>query len=151
MARMHSGKKGQSESTRPMKMEIQPWFPLKAEEVEAKVVDLAKKGESKSKIGLILRDAYGVPLVRVICGKKIHEILEEHKITTQLPEDLAFLARRAVKIRKHLEEHRKDLDTKKGLLRTESKIRRLVKYYIRMGVLDAKFKYDPETISIYMR
>jgi ribosomal protein S15P/S13E len=43
------------------------------------------------------------------------------------------------------------LDSKKGLQRQESKIRRLVKYYIRMGVLDSKFKYDPETISIYMR
>ena len=37
MARMHSMKRGKSESTRPQKLEMQPWFPLKAEEVEAKV------------------------------------------------------------------------------------------------------------------
>jgi small subunit ribosomal protein S15 len=144
-------KRGRSESTRPQKLEIQPWFPLKAEEIEAKVVDLARKGETMSKIGLILRDAYGVPLVKIVCGKTISQILKEHGITHQLPEDLAFLARSAVKIRKHLEVHKKDLDSKKGLQRQESKIRRLVKYYIRMGILDPKFKYDPETISIYMR
>ncbi len=63
-------------------------------------MELARKGETMSKIGLILRDAYGVPLVKIICGKTISQILAEHGITHQLPEDLAFLARSAVKIRK---------------------------------------------------
>ncbi len=148
---MHSMKKGSSESTRPQKLEIQPWFPLKAEEVENKVVELARKGETMSRIGLILRDAYGVPLVKIITGKTISQILKEHKITHTLPEDLAYLARAAIKIRKHLDIHHKDIDSRKGLQRIESKIRRLVKYYIAKGVLESKFKYDPETINIYMR
>ena len=114
-------------------------------------MELARKGETMSKIGLILRDAYGVPLVKIICGKTISQILAEHGITHQLPENWHSWPEVRSKFGKHLEVHRKDLDSKKGLQRQESKIRRLVKYYIRMGVLDSKFKYDPETISIYMR
>jgi small subunit ribosomal protein S15 len=151
MGRMHSRKRGQSESTRPVKLEPQPWFPHTSEEVEAKVIDLAKKGESMSKIGLILRDTFGVPLVRILTKKRISEILQENNLTPKLPEDLMFLARRAVKIRKHLDENKKDLEARKGLNRTESKIRRLIKYYKSTGVVDAGFKYDPEEIKMYMR
>ena len=62
-----------------------------------------------------------------------------------------FLSRQAVKIRRHLEENRKDLEARKGLNRTEAKIRRLVKYYRKKGVLEPNFKYDPEKIKIFLR
>jgi small subunit ribosomal protein S15 len=151
MARMHSRKKGRSESTRPAKLEVQPWFPNTAEAVETKVVELAKKGESMSHIGLLLRDGFGTPLVKILCKKNLSEILRDNNLLPKLPEDLMFLARRAVKIRRHLEENRKDLEAKKGLNRTESKIRRIIKYYKDKGVLDKNFKYDPEEIKMYMR
>ena len=151
MARMHSRKKGKSGSTRPAKLEIQPWFPHSAEEVEAKVIELAKKGESKSRIGLFLRDSYGTPLTKIITGKTISQILVENELLSPLPEDVTFLSRRAVRIRRHLEENKKDLDGRKGLNRTEAKIRRLVKYYRKSGRLAKDFKYDPEKIKIYLR
>lgn len=151
MARMHSRKKGTSESTRPAKLEPQPWITLKSKDVEDKVVELARKGESMSKIGLVLRDAYGVPLVKILTGKSISQILQEHQITSPLPEELIFLSKKAVALRKHLEVNRKDIDSKKGLQRTESIIRRKIKYYINEGILNASFKYDPETIQVYMR
>ena len=151
MGRMHSNKRGQSESTRPAKLEVQPWFPHKSEEIEAKVVDLAKKGESMSHIGLILRDGYGVPLVKISTKKTVSQILKEHQLTPKLPEDLMFLARRAVKIRRHLDNNKKDKEAKKGLNRTESKIRRLIWYYKSKGILEHSFKYDPEEIKMYMR
>ncbi|GAH17673.1 unnamed protein product [marine sediment metagenome] len=56
------------------------------------------------------------------------------------------LVRRALNIRKHLENNHKDLETKKGLNRTEAKIYRLIKYYKKKKVLAADFKYDPEKI-----
>lgn len=148
---MHSRKKGQSGSTRPAQLEIQPWFPHTAEEVEAKVVELARKGATSSLIGLQLRDEYGVPLTKIITGKKISEILRNNDLLPELPEDLASLARRALKIRRHLEDSRKDLEAKKGLNRTEAKLRRLVKYYIRTGVLGQDFKYRPDSIKRYLR
>lgn len=151
MARMHSRKKGQSGSTRPANLEIQPWFPHSKEEIEAKVIELARKGESMSHIGLLLRDEYGCPLTKIITGKKISEILRENELLPDLPEDVAFLARKAIKVRRHLEENHKDLEARKGLNRTESKLRRLVKYYRKKGVLDSSFKYDPEGIKMYLR
>ncbi len=148
---MHSRKNGKSGSTRPAKLEIQPWFPHNAEEVEEKVVELARKGESLSRIGLILRDQFGTPLCKIVTGKKVSDILEEHDLLPQLPEDLKFLARKAVNIRRHIEENKTDLEAKKGLQRTESKIRRLVKYYRGSGRLAPDFKYNPEKIKIYLR
>ncbi|MHA1197147.1 MAG: 30S ribosomal protein S15 [Promethearchaeota archaeon] len=146
MARMHSRKKGKSGSTRPARLEKPVWIELSAEEIEAEVVKLARRGHSKSIIGVILRDSYGVPLVKVVTGKTISQILEEHGMKEPLPEDLSNLIKKALNIRKHLESNKKDLDSKKGLQRTESKIYRLIKYYKKKKVLPPDFKYDPEKV-----
>jgi small subunit ribosomal protein S15 len=146
MARLHSRKKGKSGSTRPPRLEKPVWVERSAEEVENLVIKLARKGYSKSLIGIILRDSYGVPLVKVVTGKKISEILEKNDIKSVLPEDLVNLVKRALNIRKHLETNRKDIDTHKGLQRVESKIYRLTKYYKMKKVLPMDFKYKPEEI-----
>jgi small subunit ribosomal protein S15 len=146
MARMHSRKKGQSGSTRPARLEKPVWIELSPEEVESEVVKLARRGQSKSMIGTIMRDSRGVPLVKVVTGKKISQILEENDIETPVPEELANLIRKALSIRKHLETNHKDLEGKKGLNRTESKIYRLIKYYKKKKVLAPDFKYDVEKI-----
>jgi small subunit ribosomal protein S15 len=143
---MHSRKKGRSGSTRPARLEKPVWIELSPEEVESEVVKLARKGQSKSMIGTIMRDSRGVPLVKVVTGKKVSQILEENDIKTPLPEELANLIRKALSIRKHLETNHKDLSSKKGLQRTESKIYRLIKYYKKKKVLAPDFKYDVERI-----
>ncbi|MFX1503997.1 MAG: 30S ribosomal protein S15, partial [Promethearchaeota archaeon] len=146
MARMHSRKKGSSGSTRPARLEKPVWIELSPEEVETEVVKLARRGHSKSMIGTIMRDSRGVPLVKVVAGKKISTILKENEIETPLPEELANLVKKALSIRKHLETNHKDLEAKKGLNRTESKIYRLIKYYKKKNVLAPNFKYDPDKI-----
>lgn len=146
MARIHSRKKGKSGSTRPSRLEKPVWVERSGKEVEEDVVKLAKKGHSKSMIGTILRDSHGVPLVKVITGKRVSKILEEHDIESSLPEDLTNLVKKALNIRKHLEDNHKDLEGRKGLQRTESKIYRLIKYYKKKKVLAQDFKYDPEKI-----
>ncbi len=146
MARIHSRKKGKSGSTRPSRLEKPVWVERSSSDVEEDVVKLAKKGQSKSMIGTKLRDSYGVPLVKVVTGKSISIILKENAIESPLPEDLTNLVKKALNIRTHLEENHKDLEAKKGLQRTESKIFRLVKYYKKKKVLAMDFKYDPEKI-----
>jgi len=146
MARIHSRKKGKSGSTRPPRLEKPVWVERSGKEVENDVVKLAKKGHSKSMIGTILRDSHGVPLVKVITGKRISVILEENDIESPLPEDLSNLVKKALNVRNHLEDNHKDLEGKKGLQRTESKIYRLIKYYKKKNVLAQDFKYDPEKI-----
>ena len=146
MARMHSRKKGTSGSTRPARLEKPVWVELSGEEVENEVVKLARKGFSKAMIGVILRDSYGVPLVKVVTGKSISKILEENGIEAPLPEDLRDLIKRALALRKHLETNHKDLESKKGLQRIESKVYRLISYYKKKNVLEPEFKYDPEKV-----
>lgn len=146
MARLHSRKKGKSGSTRPARLEKPVWVERSAKEIEQEVVKLAKKGFSKSMIGTKLRDSMGVPLAKVITGKKISTILEENGIESTLPEDLTNLIKKALNLRRHLEENPKDLESTKGLKRTEAKIYRLIKYYKRKGVLAPDFKYDSEKV-----
>ncbi|TXT62120.1 MAG: 30S ribosomal protein S15 [Promethearchaeota archaeon] len=146
MARLHSRKHGKSGSTRPARLEKPVWIERSAEEVEAEVVRLAKKGLSKSMIGIQLRDAYGVPLVKVVTGKKVSDILEGNELENPLPEDLTNLIKKALNLRTHLENNKRDLEAKKGLQRTESKIYRLVKYYKKKKVLAPDFKYDSERV-----
>ncbi|WP_069806799.1 30S ribosomal protein S15 [Vulcanisaeta thermophila] len=141
-------KRGRSGSTRPVSKATPAWVSYTQEEVEQLVIELAKRGFSPSMIGVILRDQYGIPLVKPILGKSITKVLEEHNLAPQLPEDLMNLIRRAVRIRKHLEEHPKDLSARRGLTLVESKIHRLIKYYKRVGKLPQDFKYTPEAFSM---
>jgi small subunit ribosomal protein S15 len=143
---MHSRKRGNSGSTRPARLEKPTWVELSPEEVESEVIKLARRGQSKSMIGTIMRDSRGVPLVKLVTGKKVTQILDENEIKSALPEDLANLVRKALNIRKHLETNHKDKESRKGLQRTESKIYRLIKYYKKKKVLAPDFRYSPEKI-----
>lgn len=148
MARMHSRAKGKSGSTRPSNPQKPAWVPIKAKEIEMLVVKLAKEGKRPSVIGTLLRDVYGVPSVSVLTKKRVHAILQEKQLLPEMPEDLMALMRRAVMIRKHMAENKKDMTAKRGLQLTESKIHRLAKYYKSEGRLAADWKYDPEKIKL---
>ncbi|ADY00599.1 30S ribosomal protein S15P [Vulcanisaeta moutnovskia 768-28] len=141
-------KRGRSASTRPVSKVTPSWVSYTQEEVEQLVIELAKRGFSPSMIGIILRDQYGIPLIKPILGKSITEVLQGHGLAPQIPEDLMNLIRMAVKIRKHLEEHPKDLSARRGLNLVESKIHRLIKYYKRVGKLPQDFTYTPEAFSM---
>jgi small subunit ribosomal protein S15 len=51
---------------------------------------------------------------------------------------------------KHLEKNKKDESAKHGLLITESKIKKLVKYYKRTKKIPMDWKYDPERVKVYL-
>jgi len=124
------------------------WLEYTPEEIELIIEELAKKGYKPSMIGVILRDQFGIPLVRPILGKRITQVLEEKGLAPKIPEDLLNLLRKAVNLRRHLEEHPKDYHAKKGLIDLESKIRRLVRYYRRVGKLPKDWEYSPETAKL---
>jgi len=147
---MHSRAKGKSGSTKPAKPTTPSWISVKPKEIEMLAVKYAKEGKSPSKIGLYLRDEYGVPNVKVVTGKTVKQILQEKHLLPELPEDMMALMRRAVLIRKHLAENKKDMSAKRGLQLTESKVNRLAKYYKSTGVLPKEWKYDPERIKLYV-
>lgn len=151
MARMHTRRKGQSGSNRPSALRVPDWLDRDAEWVENKVIELAKAGNTPSMIGLILRDQYGIPLVKVITGKSILTILKENDLERRVPEDLRNLIAKALTIRRHMEEHRKDFVSKRALQLIESKIHRLSKYYRRQGVLPNDWKYSPDQAAVLLR
>ena len=57
-----------------------------------------------------MRDSHGVAQVRWVTGNKILRILKKKGLAPGLPEDLYFLIKKAVAIRKHMEKHRKVCD-----------------------------------------
>jgi len=148
MARMHSGKKGKSGSNKPIKKKAS-WVRYSSKEIELLIAKLAKEGKQSSEIGLYLRDTYGIPNVKAVTQKRIRQILKERGISKQLPEDLLNLIKKSVQIRKHLEENHKDTSAVRGLQLTESKIRRLVKYYKRSKVLPMDWKFDADSVRLY--
>jgi small subunit ribosomal protein S15 len=149
MARMHSRKKGKSGTKRPKRKENVPW--VDPQEVKAVAQKLAKQGIPPSKIGLILRDQYGVPSFRAATGKKLKAYLEEEGLYKKFPEDLLQLFKKAVRMREHLKKNKKDVHNKVKLSHTESKIMRLLKYYKKIGKVPADWHYDPEQAALLIR
>jgi len=150
MARMHSRKRGVSRATKPAKKTLPSWVKYKAKEVELLIVKYAKEGLTPSGVGIRLRDTYGIPDVKLITKRPITEILADRKLLKDIPEDLMALIRKSIFIRKHLEENKHDEPAKRGLMLTDSKIHRLIKYYKRKGRLPASWKFDPKRAGFYL-
>jgi small subunit ribosomal protein S15 len=150
MARMHARRRGKSCSVRPYRKQVPAWSNTDKAAIEKVILDLRKEGASSAKIGLVLRDRYGVPDVKLALGKRIGEILREHKVASEIPEDLRDLMMKALGLRKHLSENKKDLHNKRQLQLTESKVRRLVKYYTGSKKLPKEFVYKPDQAEILL-
>ena len=148
MARKYSRDKGKSGSTKPIKKGKRSWVRYDKKELEQIIVKLRNQEKTQSEIGLILRDTYGVPDVRPVLGKKLGKFLKDNKLTGELPEDLIDLIKKDILIMKHLEGNHKDVPAKRGLILTESKINKLVKYYKKTGKLDKGWKYDREKAKL---
>ncbi len=148
MARLHARKKGKSGSKHPQRSAKPGWVPYDTEEIEELIIKLAKDENSQSKIGIILRDQYGIPSVKDVTGKKLGYFMKKNSLNSDLPEDLHNLVRRAVDLRKHLAQHKKDRHNKRGLQLIESKIRRIAKYYKRTGKLPEDWRYDPDKAKL---
>ena len=147
---MHSRKKGKSGSTKPVKKTVPSWVKLKPKEVEKLIAKYYKEGKKPSQIGMIMRDEYGLPDIKTLTGKSVTETLKEADLHPELPEDLMALIKKAVMVKDHLEENHKDMTAKRGLELTESKIRRLAKYYKGTGRLSHDWKYDSKKIKLYL-
>ncbi len=149
MARMHSRKHGSSGSTRPMNMKKPAWVQYDNDEIKKLVIKLSKEGNSDSKIGVILRDQYGIPCVRAM-KLRISKITSK-EMKKPAPDDLMSLLRKAVLLYKHLDENKKDTNSIHGLELLESKIRRLIKYYKRTGKVDEKWMYNRKNAELLVK
>ncbi|NPA38390.1 MAG: 30S ribosomal protein S15 [Candidatus Nanohaloarchaeota archaeon] len=127
------------------------WVEYSKDEIEKLIVKLRKEGYSAAMIGLILRDQYGIPSVKKLTGKKISDILQENGLASEIPEDLYSLLKRAVRLANHIEKHKKDKHSARGLTILESRIRRLVNYYKAVGKLPEDWKYTREIAKLIVK
>lgn len=117
------------------------WLGMLPREIESKVAEMAKDGVQPAKIGLTLRDSFGVPNVKQATGKSITAIIAEAGQAPSIPQDLTNLIHRAIDLQEHLKGNRQDLHNKRGLELIEARIRKLIKYYQKNGKVEAGFKY----------
>jgi small subunit ribosomal protein S15 len=150
MARMYSRKRGKSGSKKPLAKKTD-WVKERPKDVEEIIVRLAKERRPSAEIGLILRDQYGIPSARMITKNKISRTMKKHDLYPEIPEDLFNLIKEAVNLASHIEKNKKDYISNRGLELTESKIRRMAKYYKRNSLLPKDWKWDPEKAKLMIR
>ena len=119
----------------------------KKTQVTDQICKLAKKGYTPSQIGVALRDQHGVAQVGAVTNSKVLRILKGSGLAPEIPEDLYYLIKKAVSMRKHLDGFRKDRDGKFRLILVESRIHRLARYYKRAKKLPPTWKYESATAS----
>ena len=90
----------------------------------------------------MLRDQHGVPNVKLATGKSITDILKEKDIMPKLPEDLGALLKKVISLDAYLKVNTRDIHNRRNLHLLEAKIRRLERYYKRMGIIPDSWKYS---------
>jgi small subunit ribosomal protein S15 len=151
MARIYSRRKGKSGSKKPAVKKAE-WVTLKPAELESVIVKLAKQGMGSARIGLVLRDQYGVPNSRMFTQKKVAAVMKEHNIyPKELPEDMFNLVKRAVNLHNHLQKNKHDYTSLRGYEITESKIRRLARYYKAEGRLPLDWRWNIEQAKLLVK
>ncbi|MBI2452207.1 30S ribosomal protein S15 [Candidatus Pacearchaeota archaeon] len=100
------------------------WVKMRPEEIENIIVELAEQGETPAKIGLILRDKYGIPKARIF-GKRIAQVLREKNIKYLTEKDI--IDRKVGNLRKHVEKHKHDKQTPRALTKMLWALRKLEK------------------------
>ena len=99
------------------------WLKYTKSEVEAIILKLANQGLTAEKIGLVLRDQYGIPDVRLF-NLKIKKVLKdkfEEPTTKNLENKLQ-------KVIKHYEKNKQDKRAERSLIITKAKLKKR-KYY----------------------
>lgn len=90
------------------------WVTAKPEEIKKHIEELAKKGMSAEKIGLVLRDQHGIPKAKVL-GIKIGKILRESKLWKD--GEAENRGKKIERVTKHAAHHKHDYKAIRSLTR----------------------------------
>ena len=101
------------------------WVKLKESELKKIIIELSKKN-SPSKIGLILRDQYGIPTTKIF-GKKLKYYLEEAGINKN--EDLDNAEKKVDGLKDHLKNNITDKSAKHKLQKAQSRLNIIRRYF----------------------
>jgi len=115
------------------KQEKPVWLKLTEKDMEAIVVKLAKQGLTSEKIGLELRDTYGIPTTKVY-GKKVSDILKKHNFDKDAT--MTNLEKKQESIKKHLGGNKQDKRSVRAFTIISARMAKLKKYKKRKNVSD---------------
>lgn len=109
------------------KMQKPTWLKMKESEIKKIISELAAQNYPPSKIGIILRDQYGIPTTKIY-GKKLKKYLEEQGTETT-PEDLTNAEKKVESIKEHLKQNITDKKAKHKLQKAQSRLNVLKRHY----------------------
>eukprot|EP01083_Nonionella_stella_P145066 453868_1 len=119
MVLMHTYGKGRARSSLTYVRKAPVWIKQTADELVETLCQDSKNGMTPSQIGVLLRDLHGIPQVFQVTGKRILRILKQKSLAPEITEDLYFLIKTEVNIRKHMRNNRKDKNAKYRLILIE--------------------------------
>lgn len=154
MARLYTGKHGKSKSRKPILDSSgfgKGTDKLSKEQIEKLIIEYAKSGMSPARIGEKLKREHDIKYIKHAIGVRLVEFLDKNNQHQDIPSDMIDLIRKSVRMRKHIGKNKQDVYGRIRLIRIESKIWRLVKYYRNSGVLPQKWKYDPNTAELLIK
>jgi len=100
------------------------WLKFTKEEVKAIILKLANKGLTAEKIGLALRDQYGIPKV------KIYKITIKEVLGEKFQEPTSInLEAKLKKIIVHFKKNKQDKKTERALIVTKAKLKKRTDYH----------------------
>ena len=105
------------------KIEKPVWLKYTKDEVEAIILKLSDKGLTTEKIGLTLRDQYGIPKVKIY-DLKISKVLKE-KFTEPTKINLQ---KKLEKIKEHYKKNKQDKKSERSLMITKAKLKKIKDY-----------------------
>jgi len=107
------------------KTEKPVWLKYTEAEVRAIILKLAEKGLTTEKIGLVLRDQYGIPKAKLY-DLKIGKVLKE-KDSFKEP-SLINLEKKSDKIFNHYKKNKQDKKAERSLMITKAKLKKTKDY-----------------------
>eukprot|EP01083_Nonionella_stella_P145064 453866_1 len=119
MVLMHTYGKGRARPSLPYVITAPVCIKQSADEMVDTICQYSKKGMTPSQFVVRLRDLHGIPQVFQVTGKRILRILKQKSLAPEITEDLYFLIKTEVNIRKHMRNNRKDKNAKYRLILIE--------------------------------
>tara|TARA_Y100000310_G_C20614650_1_gene779979 strand:- start:1163 stop:1537 length:375 start_codon:yes stop_codon:yes gene_type:complete len=114
-----------AKNTKKQKIEKPVWLKYTKEEVEAIILKLADKGLTAEKIGLVLKDQYGIPKVKIY-NLKIKEVLDK-KAKFEEPTNINLKAK-LEKVIEHYKKNKQDKKAERSLVITKAKLKKRQDY-----------------------
>jgi ribosomal protein S15P/S13E len=107
------------------KMEKPVWLKYSPDEVKAIILKLANKGMTAEKIGLTIRDQYGIPKTKLF-GFKIKEVLKEKD--KYVDPNIKNLKANLDKVEQHYKKNKGDQKAKRSLIIIKAQLKKREEY-----------------------